>query len=365
MQAGIKESSSCIFPALTPSTPFELFCANVEAAKRTNKKFRDLAVDQQHEFEAFQLILATNSHPSASAAIVRVYRQWQEGFFKAQGQLASDPAAWCKASWEALTRVCEPLDHDAREVIRAKLEALPHEAADRFGGNITELSNCFRNLSADAVKYKAGYTDAALAQLLIRSAPAEYQVNIRMHLLEGHEDPTKVLAVFERLARATGACLGQASPITVKEEQLYYVGSPYRPQTAGRIAGPTARGGKRGGRGGMGRPQSGFSGCSPGCSISGRGGGPRGGAQGGGRGICMRCGRTGFHTAETPCPAASKECRNCGKTGHFSVVCKQTSNGPAARQGVASVRVGFVDPSTTPPPDAPNWLTMFTPPPTV
>eukprot|EP00918_Siedleckia_nematoides_P047559 GHVU01104151.1.p2 GENE.GHVU01104151.1~~GHVU01104151.1.p2 ORF type:complete len:366 (-),score=35.14 GHVU01104151.1:1755-2852(-) len=358
-----KDSNSCIFPALGPSTPFELFRANVAAVKATSKKWREVSETSRDEFEAFQLVLATNGHPHASAAIVRVYRNWEaKEYIQEDGSLAA--AAWLAASWEALRRVCEPLDRDAREAIRAKLEALPGEAARRFQGNITELSNYFRLLLSDATQYKAGYTDAALADLLIRSAPVDYQAKIRMHLLDEQEIPERVLDLLEKLTKATGACLGQPQAVAIREETANYVGSVDRPQLAGQLAfrGRRGRRGDRGGaRGGgtdLGR-RGGPGQANGAASLAGNGAAPQ-------AGICQRCGRSGFHNTGVPCPALEAVCRNCQKQGHFARVCKQsrlaTASPTTTKTGGASASVGFVDATVVSSTDPTPWFALYSPP---
>eukprot|EP00918_Siedleckia_nematoides_P018583 GHVU01039679.1.p1 GENE.GHVU01039679.1~~GHVU01039679.1.p1 ORF type:complete len:127 (+),score=8.63 GHVU01039679.1:476-856(+) len=96
----VSDSSSCIFPALTSETSFELFDANVEAVKATSKKWKETAEASRPLYEANQLILATNSHLAASAALLRVRRRWISGDFKTDA--GPDATLWVKASWDAL-----------------------------------------------------------------------------------------------------------------------------------------------------------------------------------------------------------------------------------------------------------------------
>eukprot|EP00918_Siedleckia_nematoides_P052332 GHVU01114395.1.p1 GENE.GHVU01114395.1~~GHVU01114395.1.p1 ORF type:complete len:237 (+),score=23.77 GHVU01114395.1:576-1286(+) len=231
----VKDSTSCIFPALLPTTPYELFQANVAAVKVTSKKWKETPAEAREEYEAFQLILATNSHGPASGALLRVYRQWNErAFLTSDGN--PDPGAWCQESWRALGRICQPMDRDAREIVRTKLQSLPFEARQLFGSNVPELLNHFRVLRSDATKFKAGFTEAALADLLIRAAPEQFQPLIRLTLEDKQEDSTKVLTVLERLTKATGAYLGSNLDSSgVKDKQLYYVQSYGRPATEGPV----------------------------------------------------------------------------------------------------------------------------------
>eukprot|EP00918_Siedleckia_nematoides_P003746 GHVU01008365.1.p1 GENE.GHVU01008365.1~~GHVU01008365.1.p1 ORF type:complete len:364 (-),score=44.47 GHVU01008365.1:516-1607(-) len=345
---GSSDSSSCIFPALKASTSFELFEANVDAVKATNKKWLALIPTKQAEFEAQQLILATNCHLPASAALLRVRRRWKANEFVNE-QNQPDALKWVEASWAALKLVCEPMDRDARQAVREKIESLPSQAQQLFAGNIPELLNHFRVIRSDATKYNAGFTESALADVLIRASPPEYQALIRLKLEEQQEDPDKVSEVLERLARTTGAHLGLSHTGPAVKDEVFYVSSTDRPQTTGRVF-PRGWGGRGGRAMGRGRAR-GFAsaGVSTTAANYNASHAPSGGsAAGGGGRMCMRCGWNGFHAPGTTCPALHETCRGCGIRGHFERVCKQsagqeagrTSNQEPARPAAA---VRFVD----------------------
>eukprot|EP00918_Siedleckia_nematoides_P021546 GHVU01046405.1.p1 GENE.GHVU01046405.1~~GHVU01046405.1.p1 ORF type:complete len:180 (-),score=16.85 GHVU01046405.1:365-904(-) len=169
-----RDSPSCIFPALKSGTSFELFEANVDAVKTTNKKWPNVPEEARAEYEAQQLVLATNGHLPASAALLRVRRKWKNReFVNAAGQ--PDPQKWVAESWNALKLVCEPMDRDARQAVRDKIEVLPSQALQLFGGNVAELLNYFRVLRSDAVKYKL-YCTMPVVQCL-RHPPLGYPRN--------------------------------------------------------------------------------------------------------------------------------------------------------------------------------------------
>eukprot|EP00918_Siedleckia_nematoides_P079011 GHVU01173008.1.p1 GENE.GHVU01173008.1~~GHVU01173008.1.p1 ORF type:complete len:374 (+),score=35.36 GHVU01173008.1:998-2119(+) len=368
----VSDSSSCIFPALTTDTSFELFQANVEAVKVTSKKWPTTEAAQPL-FEANQLILATNSHLAASAALIRVRRRWLNGEF--QTGTAQNPTEWVKASWEALRLICEPMDRDAREAVRNKLESLPSQASHLFGSHVPSLLNHFRNLRSDAVKYNAGFTESALADILVRSSPLPLQHTIRLKLEENQEDPDKVAEVLQRLAKTTGACLGASSDLPI-QDAAYYVGSPLRPRTDGPI--PPRRQGRGRGGGYSGTPRqpprsTGAALPSPTPSphfnattnYSAR---PSNTTDRPSRGMCWRCGFAGFHPPEKPCPAVDVVCRNCQKTGHFARVCRQSKQKSSGSAGGAPgggplggmpAHLHLVDATDIGPSDSDQWVSLL------
>eukprot|EP00918_Siedleckia_nematoides_P091357 GHVU01200712.1.p1 GENE.GHVU01200712.1~~GHVU01200712.1.p1 ORF type:complete len:333 (+),score=28.63 GHVU01200712.1:411-1409(+) len=317
-------NKSCILPVLTEGSSFELFQANVEAVKKTSKRWREVLPEDKDDFEANQLILATSAHPLASAVILAVWRRYtRKEFVDAAG--LQDPSKWCAASWEALRQVCEPLDRDAKEKIRKELDNLPTEAEEQFGEDITGLLTRFNGLRSDAVKWDVTYTAAGLADILIRAAPEHVRLPLRLHLQGAQEEPDKVVEALRSLARASGNALGLERQRSTVKQELFFTGTADRPYTNGRPS-KSLRGNRRGG--GQ---------ASGGQRNAGAGGtGQHGG--------CGKCGRPRPHDPGYACPAAEQLCRGCNKKGHFERVCRSRKQpGEAPAEGARHATVQFCD----------------------
>ena len=57
----------------------------------------------------------------------------------------------------------------------------------------------------------------------------------------------------------------------------------------------------------------------------------------GDRVLCFCCGRPGHKAKDRRCPALSASCRNCGKKGHFSRVCKSPPSSSSSEKRVSSL----------------------------
>eukprot|EP00918_Siedleckia_nematoides_P059107 GHVU01128903.1.p1 GENE.GHVU01128903.1~~GHVU01128903.1.p1 ORF type:complete len:282 (+),score=20.61 GHVU01128903.1:78-848(+) len=200
----IADQNRSVFPPLETWTCFEHWLQLCDTIKDTNTRFEAL------DGEALAK-LVNHSGP--------------------EGQLES---AWLATVKATLKTTCEPADRDANRKIRKDLDSLPEKADALFGGNISKLLQYFRVKRALALKYHVQYTDATLADILIRSIPEVQQITLRMMLKDDQYKSTRVLEELGALLQGTGALLGaETKGVTVKEEEeaACFVGAAHRPRT--------------------------------------------------------------------------------------------------------------------------------------
>eukprot|EP00918_Siedleckia_nematoides_P018378 GHVU01039289.1.p1 GENE.GHVU01039289.1~~GHVU01039289.1.p1 ORF type:complete len:184 (-),score=28.25 GHVU01039289.1:66-617(-) len=176
----VVEQNRSVFPIFKVGDSYELWSQLCEAVKDNHPRFLGLSGEALARFESNQLFLAVEKHVEASTEILAALRERAE---------ETTSEAWLQKVKEILKRTCEPLDRDAEKQIRMKLDALPRNAEAQFGGNVRELLHYFRVLRSEARKYKVTYTDATLADILIRSSPRDLQNLLRLQLKDDQTKP--------------------------------------------------------------------------------------------------------------------------------------------------------------------------------
>eukprot|EP00919_Chromeraceae_sp_WS-2016_P015707 GHVR01037179.1.p1 GENE.GHVR01037179.1~~GHVR01037179.1.p1 ORF type:complete len:243 (-),score=31.14 GHVR01037179.1:1867-2595(-) len=140
----------------------------------------------------------------------------------------------------------------------------------------------------------------------MKALPTSVAVAIATQLKRQQEDPELIIEELENLDGDGGMGEGEIKVEAIKEEQDtpvgMYVGS----------GGVPNRNTRRQYQGG----------------YKGKGGGQRyvGGGWDNATNGCTKCGNRRGHEPNYPCPAATKQCNTCGKTGHYSKVCWNNEN---------------------------------------